>query len=619
MVVLFYCAVVSIGLMMLEICLLGELFAGPSGVLCRHCVCKRGREGGVGSSEEIKVGYINVFHFICCCSQVQCSPQHLFICQSHILDSSISGKDYGERISSLTLIFYKHISMSGYLLALASAICNGSFAAAQKLPSVERARPHPVIFNSFVCFGVVVSSLIVMPFLPFFGADLKFNILGSLSGVLFVGAILCSFLAIPHLGLAMAQGIWGGSALLVAFLWGVLGPSPVGAAPSSWFGSLGGVVLLFVGILGMVFHESLAQRMCSTAVASGTMTPLLAKDPAKNSRDSRSDSQNFTSDSQNFTSDSQNFTSDLSQNPRYVSGTCENNEWKNTRDPQGVYQGERHIGRDTFDDLFQELYIPWNDEDDEDGVSYFLSDSTTTDLNDEDDIEIQKPFTQKRLDHLTPSSDAVYGLDSDDNPKRQNSQYYEIHRRHLLIAAKQRERRLAALAPASASTSAPVSGPAKSRFLGILYALLTGVFGGSVNVPSSLTGLYGTKLVGIETLPSFGLGGCIAGLSVPIIYFTLVDKKALHATGGLHVQVLWLPGLISGTIWNVGNICSVYANVEISFAVAQPLMQCALLVSGMLGIFVFKEIQGSSRIITFFSFAVILLVGAAMLAVFGPG
>ena len=78
MVVLFYCAVVSIGLMMLEICLLGELFAGPSGVLCRHCVCKRGREGGVGSSEEIKVGYINVFHFICCCSQVQCAVHNTF-------------------------------------------------------------------------------------------------------------------------------------------------------------------------------------------------------------------------------------------------------------------------------------------------------------------------------------------------------------------------------------------------------------------------------------------------------------------------------------------------------------------------------------------------------------
>jgi glucose uptake protein GlcU len=353
--------------------------------------------------------------------------------------------------------------MSGYLLALASAVCNGSFAAAQKLPSVERARPHPVIFNSFVCFGVVVSSLIVMPFLPVVGASLKYNILGSLSGALFVGAILCSFLAIPHLGLAMAQGIWGGSALLVAFLWGVLGPAPVGAVPSSWSGSLGGVLLLVVGILGMVFHESLALRVCGTSTISGDtddFTPLM----------------------------------------------------------------------------------------------------TDTDLE---------------RDDLNNSND-----NNNDN--------------------------------ASAASS-------KNRFLGIFYALLTGVFGGSVNVPSTLTSLYGTKLVGIETLPSFGLGSLVVGLLVPVIYFNIVDKEALQATGGVHFRVLWLPGLISGTVWNLGNICSVYANSDISFAVAQPLMQCALLVSGILGIFVFKEIQGTYRIVTFFSFAVVLLGGAAMLAVFGPG
>jgi hypothetical protein len=272
----------------------------------------------------------------------------------------------------------------------------------------------------------------------------------------------------------MAQGIWGGSALLVAFLWGVLGPAPVGAAPSSWGGSLGGVVLLFAGILGMVFHEPLAQYICGTTA--NETTPLLDERPE---------------------------------------------------------QGAEEAAVSSFD-------------------------------------------------------------------------YYDPERSSTLL-------------PSGANPDHAPAAPAKSRLLGIFYAFLTGVFGGSVNVPSTLTSLYGTKLSGIETLPSFGLGSLVVGLLVPIVYFNVVDKEALQETGGVHVRVLWLPGLISGTIWNLGNICSVYANSKISFAVAQPLMQCALLVSGILGIFVFKEIQGTNRIVTFFSFAVVLLGGAAMLAVFGPG
>ena len=377
--------------------------------------------------------------------------------------------------------------MSGYLLALASAVCNGSFAAASKLPSVQKANPHPIIFNSFVCFGVVISSLITMPFLPLLGTELKFNYLASLSGALFVGAILCSFLAIPHLGLAMAQGIWGGAALMVAFLWGVLGPAPIGATPSSWTGSLVGVLLLMVGIIGMVFHEPVSELVCG------------------NTDDDRA-SRSLLSSSGNS-----------------------------------------------------------SDEDGSDTNHYLRKESL--DLESEPGAEEEQRTTS--VDRSNPQN-----------------------------------------------TSGPRN--VKHRLLGIVYALLTGVFGGSVNAPSALTKIYGTPLNGIETLPSFGLGAMVVGLLVPLVYFKCVDTTALTLTGGIHFKTLWLPGLISGTVWNLGNICSVYANAAISFAVAQPLMQCALLISGILGIFVFKEIKGVKRIVTFFAFAGVLLGGAVLLALFGP-
>ena len=42
--------------------------------------------------------------------------------------------------------------------------------------------------------------------------------LGVVAGLLFVGAISLSFVACVHVGLSTGQGVWGGSAILVAFL-----------------------------------------------------------------------------------------------------------------------------------------------------------------------------------------------------------------------------------------------------------------------------------------------------------------------------------------------------------------------------------------------------------------
>ena len=355
--------------------------------------------------------------------------------------------------------------LAGGLLALASAICNGSFAAVQKAPAVRRAAPHPIVFNLFVTLGVVASSLATSPFLPLLtgGEPIKFNPLACLSGALFVCATLFSFLAIPELGLAMAQGIWGGSALLTAFFWGVLGPTPVGANPRSWPGSLGGLALLLAGVTGMVFHDKVARVVCKAGDAGDT--------------------------------------SDANGN-----------------DGDDEYSG--------------------------------LMDA---------DVE----------------------------------------------------------GGAALDTGAPAR--RKPRFLlGVVFAVSTGLFGGSVNVPSVMTQVIGAPLAGVETLPSFGVGTLVAGLLVPFIYFKVVDREALRETGGLHVRALTLPGLVSGTIWNLGNLASVYANDGLSFAVAQPMMQCALLVSGTLGIFVFKEIRGRARIAAFYSFAVLTLAGAGVLAKTGP-
>jgi predicted phage tail protein len=51
---------------------------------------------------------------------------------------------------------------------------------------------------------------------------------------------------------------------------------------------------------------------------------------------------------------------------------------------------------------------------------------------------------------------------------------------------------------------------------------------------------------------------------------------------------------------------------------AYPIMQCSLFISGIWGVFVFKEIVGWRAILVFFLSGGVLLGGAAQLGAFGP-
>ena len=104
------------------------------------------------------------------------------------------------------------------LLACASAVFNGSFAALQKLDSVAKCDLHPVLFMLYNCTGVFLSSWLAIPFLPALsrlpptsifraGNDVwEFTPLGLAAGSLYVLAIFFSFSAVPRVGVSIGQG-----------------------------------------------------------------------------------------------------------------------------------------------------------------------------------------------------------------------------------------------------------------------------------------------------------------------------------------------------------------------------------------------------------------------------
>jgi len=143
----------------------------------------------------------------------------------------------------------------GFVIAAASAFFNGSFPAWSKLaiPGGD-----PVVFNGIVGLGACLSSMIV-PLVA--GKAYIFSLAAMFGGVLFLGATLCTFIAIPKIGLGIACATWSCTAIYVSFLWGVLGPEQVRAEMKSVVFSLLSLLFLGVGATIIVSAEALAKRL----------------------------------------------------------------------------------------------------------------------------------------------------------------------------------------------------------------------------------------------------------------------------------------------------------------------------------------------------------------------
>ena len=145
--------------------------------------------------------------------------------------------------------------------------------------------------------------------------------------------------------------------------------------------------------------------------------------------------------------------------------------------------------------------------------------------------------------------------------------------------------------------------------IGITCCLLIGLLCGSMMVPTR----FGPD-VGIVYMVSFGIGNIIVTPPITVVYF-----MAKRQVPQFHLKIALPAFLIAGVFWNIGNFASTYASLSpLGLTVGYPLTQCALVIAGLLGIFVFKEMRGWKPITQFFISALCLLLpGCALLAMFG--
>lgn len=155
------------------------------------------------------------------------------------------------------------------------------------------------------------------------------------------------------------------------------------------------------------------------------------------------------------------------------------------------------------------------------------------------------------------------------------------------------------------------------RSVGIVCAVYAGVSSGSVLVPMHYSG---DKANGLIYVISFAIGALIVltfGWFLMLLFFVSRARsfsRGIAKLPSLHFQTLWFPGGLAGLLWNVGNVGGIMSVEYLGEGVGYSITQSALIVSGLWGIFWFKEIVGSKYIISWFVGAFVCMVGIILLS-----
>jgi glucose uptake protein GlcU len=159
-----------------------------------------------------------------------------------------------------------------------------------------------------------------------------------------------------------------------------------------------------------------------------------------------------------------------------------------------------------------------------------------------------------------------------------------------------------------------------ARQWGILGAVFNGAWGGMNLIPLHYA-KERERLSGASYVVSFAGGALIvnsAMFGLLVLYHVAVDKDSwATAIGRLpkwHVREMGGRGLLAGLLYSVGNFASIVAVTYLGQGTGYSACQMQLLVSGLWGVFYFREIKSTPTIVKWFLSAATALVGVLWLA-----
>jgi glucose uptake protein GlcU len=156
------------------------------------------------------------------------------------------------------------------------------------------------------------------------------------------------------------------------------------------------------------------------------------------------------------------------------------------------------------------------------------------------------------------------------------------------------------------------------RTLGLLSAIFNGCWGGSIMVPMHYAP---PNAHGMGYVISFAIGATIITIGLWIVrfsYYYFYENMTLHGSyhslPSFHFRIMWKPGGIAGLLWSIGNLSSMISVQHLGEGVGYSLTQASMLISGMWGIFYFKEVEGVTIRIKWFLSALVTILGILLLS-----
>lgn len=160
--------------------------------------------------------------------------------------------------------------------------------------------------------------------------------------------------------------------------------------------------------------------------------------------------------------------------------------------------------------------------------------------------------------------------------------------------------------------------------MGLAAAIFNGIWGGSVLVPMH----YAPDDVGgVGYVISFAIGASIVTLLLWIARFFFIlfrlnndnnnnrsYSEAYASLPSLHLKIMWLPGSISGILWSIGNLCSMVSVQYLGEGVGYSVTQSSMLVSGLWGMFYFREVKGIAPRLRWLGASLLTLLGILLLS-----
>lgn len=153
--------------------------------------------------------------------------------------------------------------------------------------------------------------------------------------------------------------------------------------------------------------------------------------------------------------------------------------------------------------------------------------------------------------------------------------------------------------------------------LGLFFAFLNGLLAATIMIPLHYAPPHSTQGIGYSM--SFG----IAAMTVVVFAWLLrwfvcalqcrSVKDGYHSLPSFHFKDMLRPGMLAGLLYSIGNLSGIVSIQKLGNFMGYSLNQSSMIVSGLWGIFYYKEIPGFNNILGFILSSVIVFIGIILM------